>query len=221
MDNTMYNIDREKIINPPKKVLLMYESVLTLIKEEGRDTHTLTVSEITAKAGIGKGTAYEYFASKEEIIAHALMYEYTGKIISLAKSVFEPEHFKDRYFRVLDWIYDNKQYNIMFSHLAKGLIENRASVLNSDSSADTCAVTENEFAKAANDYIFGAIDRFMEDGFAEGIFTETLREKRALALLSSVIQYAIVVMNPGFGSLGTISDEDAREFSYKTLVNSL
>ena len=47
----------------PPKVKAMYEAVLELFAS-GREFGTLKVSEITAKAGIGKGTAYEYFSTK-------------------------------------------------------------------------------------------------------------------------------------------------------------
>lgn len=57
--------------SPKEKAI--YEAVLKLF-EEGADLNNLTVSEITAKAGIGKGTAYEYFSDKEEMIAKALYY---------------------------------------------------------------------------------------------------------------------------------------------------
>ncbi len=56
------------------KVRAMYDAVLVLL-EEGADVNTMTVSDITKKAGIGKGTAYQYFKSKEEIIAGAIIYD--------------------------------------------------------------------------------------------------------------------------------------------------
>ncbi len=51
----------------------VYQAVLALF-EEGADISNLTVAEITKKAGIGKGTAYEYFSGKEEMIARAFFY---------------------------------------------------------------------------------------------------------------------------------------------------
>lgn len=55
------------------KVKAIYRAVFELF-EEGADLNSLTVSEITKKAGIGKGTAYEYFSDKEEMIAKAIFY---------------------------------------------------------------------------------------------------------------------------------------------------
>lgn len=56
---------------PKEKAI--YQAVLALF-EEGADINNLTVAEITGRAGIGKGTAYEYFSGKEEMIAKAFFY---------------------------------------------------------------------------------------------------------------------------------------------------
>lgn len=56
------------------KVLAAYKAVAELFTE-GADLSSLTVSEITARAGIGKGTVYDYFANKEEMLAGALYHE--------------------------------------------------------------------------------------------------------------------------------------------------
>lgn len=56
------------------KVEATYEAVIQLLVE-GVDLNNLTVSEITGRAGIGKGTVYDYFSNKEEMIAGALYYE--------------------------------------------------------------------------------------------------------------------------------------------------
>lgn len=56
---------------PKEKAI--YQAVLALF-EEGADINNITVAEITGRAGIGKGTAYEYFSGKEEMIAKAFFY---------------------------------------------------------------------------------------------------------------------------------------------------
>ncbi|MDR2044460.1 MAG: TetR/AcrR family transcriptional regulator [Clostridium sp.] len=58
----------------PEKVLLMYRAVMELLAE-GADMNTIKVSAVTERAGIGKGTAYDYFDSKEEIIASAIAFQ--------------------------------------------------------------------------------------------------------------------------------------------------
>ncbi len=57
----------------PAKVLQLYQGVMELILQ-GVDVRTLKVSDITQKAGIGKGTAYDYFDTREEIIVSAILH---------------------------------------------------------------------------------------------------------------------------------------------------
>ena len=53
-----------------EKELALFQAVIDLIEEDA-DIHSIKVSDITNRAGIGKGTAYEYFSSKEEMVAKA------------------------------------------------------------------------------------------------------------------------------------------------------
>ena len=64
----------EALNQVPPKVIAMYRAVNTLLREN-KDMPEMSVSMITGLAGIGKGTAYEYFDAKEEIIVCALLYE--------------------------------------------------------------------------------------------------------------------------------------------------
>ena len=57
---------------PPEKARRMFQAVIELIQDNA-DLSTIKVSDITTRAGIGKGTAYEYFSSKEEILTLALL----------------------------------------------------------------------------------------------------------------------------------------------------
>lgn len=56
-----------------EKILAMYRAVWELTRE-GQNVYNMKVVDITNRAGIGKGTAYEYFRSKEELVAKALRY---------------------------------------------------------------------------------------------------------------------------------------------------
>lgn len=79
----------------PPKVMLMYTAVLQLM-EEGADVTNIRVSSITERAGIGKGTAYEYFDSKEEIVACAIIY-HIGQIFGwLEQQLFQQSTFREQ-----------------------------------------------------------------------------------------------------------------------------
>ena len=63
---------------------------------EGADINNLTVSEITARAGIGKGTAYEYFSSKEDILAQAFYFAMVTVTELLDKRLAQKQHLYDK-----------------------------------------------------------------------------------------------------------------------------
>lgn len=68
-----------------EKELAMFQAVIDLI-EENVDVNSMKVSDITKKAGIGKGTAYEYFTSKEEMLSKAILWaceKETEKILEM------------------------------------------------------------------------------------------------------------------------------------------
>ena len=85
------------------KVLALYRGVLELL-DEGEDVNTIKVSDITAKAGIGKGTAYDYFKSREEIVACALLYDVDQKIEEEEEELARHEGFCEKVIYAFDWM---------------------------------------------------------------------------------------------------------------------
>ena len=83
---------REELEKVPPKVRQMYRAVVELIGE-GEEIAELRVSTITGRAGIGKGTAYEYFDSKEEIVACAITYAIESSFRRLERELLEKEDF--------------------------------------------------------------------------------------------------------------------------------
>lgn len=93
-----------KIQSP--KVLAMYEAVNDLIKA-GADINNLKVSDITSRAGIGKGTAYEYFETKEELVSKAIFYQIKKSLEWLIREMQKQEKFKDKIYTLLTHMEDN------------------------------------------------------------------------------------------------------------------
>lgn len=91
----------EDIGQIPPKVLKLYEAVSRLV-EEGADPGTLRVSTITDRAGIGKGTAYEYFDSKDEIVIYAVVYQMQTAMVKLEKGMLERKTFREQMNYLLD-----------------------------------------------------------------------------------------------------------------------
>ena len=80
---------------PPEKVRLMFQAVTELLSEK-TDINAMKVADITKRAGIGKGTAYEYFSSKEEIITMALLYDYKVRLQQLEEGLSKKKCFREK-----------------------------------------------------------------------------------------------------------------------------
>ena len=102
----------------PGEMQAVYDAVCALIGE-GRDSASLTVSEITRRAGIGKGTAYEYFDSKEEMIDGAVC----SRICSIQEEVLEKlrgQESLDGQLGIIASLFEDDSYDVLFYQLIKG-----------------------------------------------------------------------------------------------------
>lgn len=202
------------IPEPPEKVLMMYNAVVELINEN-RDINFLKVSDITNRAGIGKGTAYEYFSSKEEIISEAMLYECRNRIIKLVQGVSDKVHFDEKIRYILDWICDNRIYHITFVRIfqtTEGSINIHDAIRKK--------VPESKI-KELRDCIKCQIRNLMNTGLEEHFFTETDEEKQELAFLTMILEYALVcneIPNKGFF---TMDKKEAGRFVYESMVKAL
>lgn len=100
----------------PAKVLQMYRAVVRLIAE-GAEPVKLRVSTITEEAEIGKGTAYEYFDSKEEIVVCAVAYQMQTMIAALEKELLRRRSFREQLEYLLDEISTQEEQNNCFFRL--------------------------------------------------------------------------------------------------------
>jgi AcrR family transcriptional regulator len=62
----MHRIDRRQIVNKLIKDTV-YDSVMEILHESGNEK--LTMDEVASKAGVSKGTLYNYFKNKEDLMA--------------------------------------------------------------------------------------------------------------------------------------------------------
>lgn len=96
-----------------EKVLSMYRAVWELVRE-GQDVHLMKVADITRRAGIGKGTAYEYFRTKEELLKNALHYEAYLQYSDLKKSLVAQKTLRGAFEICFSWMEeDHERMNCM------------------------------------------------------------------------------------------------------------
>ncbi len=95
------------------KELSVFQGVLKLYNE-GHVFESLRMQDIADASGIPKGTIYEYFSSKEEIIAKAILYNIATELTNITRKIAEKTTFQDKLFSVFDWLIHN--------HMNKSLI---------------------------------------------------------------------------------------------------
>ncbi len=173
------------------KVKATYEAVIALFME-GADLNNLTVAEITAKAGIGKGTAYEYFSNKEEMIAGALFYELKESCVSLY------DHFKkdkDLYGKM----------NAILLSMEKKLTQTscffQAVHVMTDNSAISSKLKEMVDSKTENDLLLVDVLRKVveEEMGCEDELSEEDKAYLVMAVLSRLICYAMYQLDISSG----------------------
>lgn len=95
-------------LNPSSpKVIALYEAVSAL-SGEGADLTQLKVSDIAAKAGIGKGTVYDYFKSREELIVKAVLYTIYKHLQVVKDRVFYADTFREKVNAMLDTLFESE-----------------------------------------------------------------------------------------------------------------
>lgn len=206
--------EKNLFVQPPEKVFLMYRAVMELVTE-GADLNAIKVSDITGRAGIGKGTAYEYFSSKEEIIVHAIVYDVMKKQEEVTAIVEGDGGFAEKMSRVLDFIENRFGENRMFCMLVRI----------GTGSYEISELLKQEYGKLRLEMdglgLEELCDRLMEQGAREGVIREPDRYLRRMAFGAQVVAFAIRLVAKEKGKQIPVSVERAKEFAYESMVKSL
>lgn len=83
------------------KIIAIYHAIEELVAE-GADLSSMRVSDIAARAGIGKGTTYEYFSSKEEMVVKSMVYLMDSMIKRILHQMENLDTFKAKFLMLLD-----------------------------------------------------------------------------------------------------------------------
>ena len=110
----------------------------------------------TEKAGIGKGTAYDYFESKEELIACALVFYIRKSVEEITETLSKKMSFTEQIELILDEIEQKNQNQQWFFHFVHIMTDN------------------NEISRIVRDKIM----EDKENGLSRNIFGEMIRENK-------------------------------------------
>ena len=195
----------------PEKVIKMFDAVCEMLSENA-DINNMKVADITNRAGIGKGTAYEYFASKEEIITKALLYDTTKQFLYVSEVIRECKTFREKVMAGFDWIADNFKECKTFAQLVKiGM-----------GTYDVSHVLQDEFAKihASDDcdVALQVVDEMMQCGIEEGLLKPKNQNLMRMEFCSQVLMFAMFLTDRQRQSGDALQVEEVKNFAYEALV---
>ena len=193
----------------PPKVIAMNEAVASLWAE-GRDLASLTVSEITSRAGIGKGTAYEYFSSKEEIIATALEYDLQKQLEQLAVIEEQATGFRDILEKLMDWLKENFHNNSIFTLVFRQ--DATVKKISGELGKEHCNLKKNSRA------IKGMIGQVLLIGENEGIIKKQNPYFGSVALISQLLSFSLYLVQPDETD---VTIDEAKEFAVESIIKML
>ena len=87
-------------IKKTDKVIAIYHAVEDFVAE-GAQLSDMRISDIAKRAGIGKGTTYEYFTSKEELVVKAMVYLVGTMTKRIINNMEKLETFQDKFMLLL------------------------------------------------------------------------------------------------------------------------
>lgn len=191
------------------KEIAVFGGILGMI-EEGRNLYTITVSDIAEAAGIGKGTVYEYFSSKEEIFKKTILYIISNVLEEIERAMDQEQDFRGKYYAFMELVEHNQKtlttLQFMFTLLDKRQAEKMF-----------CGFSGVEEQLK---YGFSLIDRLLDCAQKEHLCSkdDSTHYKR-MAVYASVSSYIFYLFHPTIGE--RLAMEQAKEDSYKMLVRSL
>lgn len=192
------------------KIEKMYQAVILLL-DEGSDINSIKVADITERAGIGKGTAYEYFESKEEIIANAMKYNMEKQTDALYRLNKTTGSFREMVMQTMDWMENNLKYRDSVVQFFK------ASQFSREISTPIVkALHEDEDCSCG---LYGALQLHIQAAVSEKIWDEQRPQNLIeLIVISAYVEYCLYL---SLERETHVEKETMREFIYQGILKRL
>lgn len=193
------------------KRTLIYEAALSLV-DENLDLGSIKVADIAERANIGKGTVYEYFDSKEQVIGEAVIYMFKSGIEALEELIKENRSFRETYLFLLRNLSVTMSKNRSLFNL---MTMNQKKM---DLHTTIKDILYQQMEEIKQDY-FEIIETLVEKSVREGIIKDKPAEYDwHTAVLSSLTS---MVVHKQFQDQHSLAEEEILEKAYNIYIKLL
>lgn len=191
----------------------IFDAVCILLSEI-QNPRDITVAQIARNAGIGKGTVYEYFKSKNDIIIGAFLY-YTESLLNKIEESCSEGDFKTRFGKCIEIIDKSATKNkSMFNNAIRFITEKQ---LKSSENSFDCIISDN--MEQLLNKLSGVLMLICEAGIKENKIRSDIDIIELLFAFSAVMSF--------FNSFGrrvifeNFSDKKLEDFCFEKFIKIL
>lgn len=200
----------EKKYSP--KEILVFEAFTRLI-DEGISLSSIKVADIAKAAGIGKGTVYEYFENKEEVIAKSILYKMQKDFTTILVICNSEDGFKNKCISGFEEILKVMASSFSYFQI---LITN-----NEIHNVFKCINGGKDEVIEFRDYILEILDPIIDLGIDEGIINTNYDRVYIRSVFISVCSGISTIVRFKFGKLTEEEINRQKDFAYLMLTKSL
>ena len=194
-----------------EKEILIFNGVMKLMNE-GVNIYTIKVADIAKSVGIGKGTVYEYFKSKDELLEKSLIYYMNLSINKAIEKIDNANGFKEKIYTMLEIA----KCNVQDFNSGNGFLF---------SNMGSCEFaylmkSENEDFKYRENIINESIENVVLVGIKEQVIKgQNNKEYENLVIKSAIIGFENALYCSKFTTENDIYE--LKEKSYKLIIKGL
>lgn len=195
-----------------QKEILIFQGFSKLV-DDGISLNNIKVSDIAKSAGIGKGTIYEYFKTKEEVIAKSIMYKMNVEFVDILEKSNEAVGFEDKckvgFEEIMRFMSNQFEYfQIMFT--SKEIHE-----------ALGCSNKEKNCVIELRNHILELLEPTIKLGLEEKIINSNLDIDYIRSVFISVCSGIGTMVHFQFGQITNEDIEKQKNIAYTMLVKAL
>lgn len=199
-----------------EKELLIFEAFKKIIIDNS-NIESIKVSDIAKGAGVGKGTVYEYFKSKDEIIARSIIYNFKIEIKNTIETIKNVSSFKDQCDHLFHYSINSGKFifpslRILYNHVVP-------------TELNSIILEDFEEILDLKSQLYNLLDLVINTGISENIINKDLdRDYQRYVLISSSMGILNRINASYFQQINLSEDktiDTQKKFAYTMILKSL